>query len=89
MAKNLILGQILTIFGHFVTILVIFSSFEKMAIFSMPWIFLGGPGTINQQKIEICLSFFTGLLEPSKTIYLPKISSFQAFLVILWDFYKF
>ena len=26
-------------FGQFLTILVIFSSFEKMAVFSMPWIF--------------------------------------------------
>ena len=47
------------------------------------------PGTISRQKIEICLRYFAGSLEPSKTIYLLKISSFQAFLVILWDFYKF
>ena len=79
------LGHFWPFSGHFCD----FFKFWENGHFLYALDFLGGPGTINQQKIEICLSFFTGLLEPSKTIYLLKISSFQAFLVILWDFYKF
>ncbi len=78
--------------GHFWPFSDHFSDFFKFwenGHFLYALDFLGGPGTINRQKIEICLRYFAGSLEPSKTIYLLKISSFQAFLVILWDFYKF
>ena len=76
-------------FGHFWPFSDHFSDFFKFweyGHFLYALDFLGGPGTINRQKIEICLRYFAGLLEPSKTIYLLKIKSFQAFLVILWDF---